>query len=573
MAGEPSRTPKDLVTWQLHVSPQEAQPVAVTLPPVSDAELATLRASNKRMVGVLKAQPEGRRVNIGVERPGAAILTPEAGALRWLRVDGGRVAQVSITSPDAEALRVAYDLANVPTTVELRFSGSANGRVETPVRVGDIVDRTQPWWSPVTEGATQVAEFFVPDGSMLAAPRAVRVSHLFTTPSSAFAKRVQDIGSSGACNVDILCSPLASDSAFANVVESVAQLVFQDGNLTGLCTGSLLNDSVTATQVPYFYSANHCFENDVAPFKTPAQMQTVANSVSTIWGFQATTCGSLTPRANWTQVGGGSTYLYNNAKSDALFIRLNNAPPSYAFYSGWDAASLAVGASLVGIHHPNGDLKKVSQGTMQGFVTLSEPGPGGGSFINVLWSSGTTEAGSSGSGLWTASSVNGGTQFLFHGALWGGSAACDNRSGTDNFSRFDQVYPSLSAYLGTGAAAPGPTFDFTDLWWSGPSQDGWGLNLVQHPSKILFGVWYTYDTSGNRTWFNFSDGSWTQTNVYTGTLYSVTGPPQSGTFDPSLVRRTPVGSVTLTFTDANNATFNWTVNGASGTKTIARFVF
>ena len=82
-------------------------------------------------------------------------------------------------------------------------------------------------------------------------------------------------------------------------------------------------------------------------------------------------------------------------------------------------------------------------------------------------------------------------QYLFRGGLWGGSALCSNPQGTDNYSRFDLAYPQLAPVPRTASNAP--FADFTDLWWGGPSESGWGLNLIQHPSNQIFGVWYTYE--------------------------------------------------------------------------------
>jgi len=45
------------------------------------------------------------------------------------------------------------------------------------------------------------------------------------------------------------------------------------------------------------------------------------------------------------------------------------------------------------------------------------------------------------------------------------------------------------------AATPVPAFDYTDLWWNA-GESGWGLNLMQHASNVIFGVMYTYDTNG-----------------------------------------------------------------------------
>ena len=62
--------------------------------------------------------------------------------------------------------------------------------------------------------------------------------------------------------------------------------------------------------------------------------------------------------------------------------------------------------------------------------------------------------------------------------------------------------------------------------------------------------------------------------TYRGQLFSTRGPPFFAMpFDPGAVVATPVGTGTLTFADANNGTFEYTVNGISQKKTITREVF
>jgi hypothetical protein len=555
--GERALAPAPGPAPQLRVAPH--QPKALTfLPAVSAGELAAVRAANRANA----TKGLARQVVVGITR--SAFPVPSQ--LAWTRVPGGHAAQVAVTSPDAGSLRLALDLKGVPEDVEMVFFGSAQpSRLEGPVKVGAVRDRTGPWWSPLTEGATQTVEFFVPDrhDPAAASPRVLRASHIFTTPSSRFTKRLADIGTAGACNVDVPCSSLSSNGAFQDVVDSVAQLVFTKGSFTTLCTGSLLADANTATQVPWLYSANHCFDNSSAPYKTPAEMQQVANTLTTLWHFEANGCGSGSPSGAWTQVSGGATLTYNNVQTDVLLVRLNNAPPAGAFFSGWDANPLNAGAGVIAIHHPQGDLKKVSQGTTQGF---SMPGVGGGSesFIDVRWSSGTTEPGSSGGGLWTSS--NG--QYLFRGGLWGGAALCTNLSGIDSFSRFDRAYPQIAAYLGS----TGPATDYSDLWWN-PNESGWGLNITQHPSSTIFAVWYTYEADGTSTWYVMPGGTWTSSNTYSGSLYATLGPAFTKTFNASDVQPRQVGTATLTFTSSGTGTFAYSVDGVSGTKSIQRQPF
>jgi lysyl endopeptidase len=509
-----------------------------------------------------------KRVAIGVNRRLEGIARTPGADLTWAEVDGGAAAQASVTSSGATAMRVSIELAGVPADVQIVVFGSDDpARLFGPVRVGDIADRTQPWWSPITEGETQTVEFFAPDGSATGA-RALAItgaSHLFAGPSSKFANLGSDIGSAGACNVDIACSPLATSVPFDDAVASVAQMVFTAGASTFLCTGTLLNDSDPSTQVPYFFSNNHCFDNEDPPYKTPSQMQAVASTLATVWHFEANACHSGTAASNWKQVSGGAQYLYSSPTQDALFLKLNSAPPAGSWFLGWDASPVANGSAVTVIHHPSGDLKKVSLGSV---LRLSAQGVGGGSipFYEVSYNSGTTEPGSSGSGLLS----NNGSQYLLRGGLWGGLAACDAITASDYYSRLDLIYPSIAQYLGSNGSA----VDYTDLWWGGDSQTGWGLNIIQHPTRNIFAVWYTYDATGRMMWYVLPGGAWTSASTFTGSIYATSGPAaNAATFNAAAVTRRVVGSGTLNFSDANNGTFAFTIDGVSGTKSLTRQPF
>jgi lysyl endopeptidase len=560
--GEPALAAKAAAAPQLHL-PRNAAPSPsvrrVALAPISAAEVAPVRKAN--------ARSDAKRLVIGVVRSPSAGAMPTSEGLVWTAVDGGFAAQVAVASPGAAALRVSYALADMPLDAQMVFFGSGDAsRLVGPIRMASITDRGVPWWSPVTEGDTQTVEFFVPGstGPGNAQFRAVAASHLFAAPSSGFSKQTEDIGTSGSCNVDVACPPLNTSTAFQNASAGVAQMVFVDGPSTILCTGTLLNDTDTSSQIPWFLSANHCFENSAPPYKTAAEMQAVANTLDTLWFFEAAACHSSTVSPSYRQLTGGAAFLYNNATADGLFLRLNDAPPAGAYFDGWDPNTISAGAAAISIHHPQGDLKKVSQGTVQGFST---PGVAGGTdqYIQMQWSSGTTEQGSSGGGLFTGN----GAQYLLRGALWGGLASCSAPASPDYFSQFSEIYPAIAAYLSPAAMG---NVDYSDLWWN-TSESGWGLNLVQHPSRNIFGVWYTYDFDGTQTWFVLPGGTWSSSNSFTGTLYSTSGPAANGTFDPSRVKVTPVGSGTLTFSDPNHGVWSFVVNGISGAKAIERQPF
>ncbi|QJR12693.1 hypothetical protein DSM104443_03785 [Usitatibacter rugosus] len=540
-------------------------PTPLVLPAITDAEVESVRKSNRD--GAAKGY--SKRVRVGTNRDVPAPTGKAAKALEaaWKPVEGGYAARFAITSPDAVALRAGIDLSGLPLEAEMIFIGSAAPDSPLgPTRVGDIADRTGPWWSPPTEGDTQVVEVFVPQGAKASAPtlRFAKVSHLFTSAASGFKSFSKAIGDSGDCNVDIACAQNPSAS-FLNTRNSVARMIFTRPEGSFLCTGTLLNDVDPGQQVPWFYSANHCFDNEDPPYRTPEQMRPIAASLVTYWFFEATACGSDVAGPFVTRTG-GATWVYSNQARDVLFLRLNEQPPNGAFLTGYSTEAFAAGQTGTDFHHPSGDLKKWSQGTVQRFSTpFTGAVPNG--YTEVKWFTGTTEGGSSGSGLWAFD----GSQYLFRGGLWGGTALCSVPEGTDHFSRFDLVFPEIARWL---AAAAVPFANFSDIWWGGPSESGWGLNILQHPSNGVFVVWYTYDAQGKRIWYVITDGAWTSSARFTGKLYVTSGPAYNNpNYNAVNAHATEVGVGTLEFTSADAGTWSYSVNGQTGTKAITRTPF
>jgi alpha-tubulin suppressor-like RCC1 family protein len=122
----------------------------------------------------------------------------------------------------------------------------------------------------------------------------------------------------------------------------------------------------------------------------------------------------------------------------------------------------------------------------------------------------------------------------------------------------------------TSAAAT----SYQGLWWrKDGTESGWGLN-ISHQGEILFATWFTYDVDGSDMWLVMSEGAKTSDGTYGGKLYRATGPPFSASpWNGSQVTRTEVGNATLSFTDADNGTFSYTVNGVTQSKPIGKFLF
>jgi hypothetical protein len=92
-----------------------------------------------------------------------------------------------------------------------------------------------------------------------------------------------------------------------------------------------------------------------------------------------------------------------------------------------------------------------------------------------------------------------------------------------------------------------------------------------HQADILFATWFTYDSTGRGMWVVGPRIQRTTGNTFAGELFRTTGPAFSADpWNPALVVGTSVGNATFTFTDANNGTFSYSVNGISQVKPITR---
>jgi hypothetical protein len=63
------------------------------------------------------------------------------------------------------------------------------------------------------------------------------------------------------------------------------------------------------------------------------------------------------------------------------------------------------------------------------------------------------------------------------------------------------------------------------------------------------------------------------TDTWSGAVYRTSSSPFGAPYDNSRFAATPVGTATFTFTDANNGSVTWTVNGTTLTKPITKFVY
>src|SRR5688572_29275297 len=164
-----------------------------------------------------------------------------------------------------------------------------------------------------------------------------------------------------------------------------------------------------------------------------------------------------------------------------------------------------------------------------------------------------------------------------HVSFTGGSAGtrgggCDT-TGFHGLGGLDaQFVTELTGWMRENASLV-QAANYHGLWWRSPAglENGWGVNIT-HQGNILFATWFTYDTDGSGMWLVMPPST-RNADSYSAALYRTTGPAFSLSPWTGNVVASEVGSATFTFTDSNNGTFAYVVNGISQSKPITKQAF
>ena len=114
---------------------------------------------------------------------------------------------------------------------------------------------------------------------------------------------------------------------------------------------------------------------------------------------------------------------------------------------------------------------------------------------------------------------------------------------------------------------------YSDMWWAGKVEDGWGMSIQQH-GNVQFNALYVYDIGGKPVWYVMPGGTWnTDYTSYSGPIYQPTSAPLNNYSPAQFVVGTSPGNITITFTSATTALLQYSINGITGQKSIQRQVF
>ena len=314
---------------------------------------------------------------IGVNR--SVDISAKSWAKSFKNDDGSEIQIITIKSPGAVGIRVHFDAFDLPKGDEVYVYGtSADDEVMGPYR-GKGQWGNKEFWSGTVTGDTVVIERYSKTGN--GDFRVREISHIYQ--SLTYGLLLPEVLP---CQQDASC--------FTNPEKnSVARITFVEGSSSFVCTGTLLNDR-NATQTPFFLTARHCVST-----------QTGAQTVESYWFYQSSSCNSGILRTGIVHQSSGANLLVTHQPSDSTLLRMVDAAPAGAVFSGWDAGAKPVSTTVYGLHHPGTNtppgtdsLLRRSDGQISSITGSCSPS-GLTNGYKVDWSSGITEPGSSGSGL------------------------------------------------------------------------------------------------------------------------------------------------------------------------------
>lgn len=453
-----------MVSAEQDKSPMKARDLSAA-PTATHIALGTIVANQLTAISNQATNgSDGKPFQIGFGRD--VVQTGTAGAtkqmLKWqTTATGGSVAALNFNSPGAKGMRIGLVVTQLHASATLRFYAKAaatayevNGTevqrvLAANLAAGDKTVEGRTFWGPVVDGADASIEIELPAGvgADTVDVSMPTVSHLFMSikDGSAIAPQATDtkLNEGLSCQVDVSCAttlPAASNA--------VVWLAFSKGGGQFICSGTLLNDTINSG-TPYVLTANHCIDS-----------QTVASTLYSESRYRSTSCNA-TSHNFYPTLTNGAALLYTAYNTDSTLLRLAGTPTAGVLYAGWDASTTPAASTAVSnIHHPKGDSQRLSRGSVTSYYNRNpsaansffESTAANSTILGVSLTTGLTEGGSSGSGLFKGTDAN--PQLI--GQLYGGQApSCASSSVFNVYGRFDVAYRAgMRTWLSPDTAAP-----------------------------------------------------------------------------------------------------------------------
>ncbi len=340
---------------------------------------------------------------------------------------GGEVWKLKITSKEATSLSLIFDEFELPEHAVMYLYNEERTMLMGPI-TATANNKEGTFGTDVIQGSSVIIEYYDPYGSIEQAGFHIsKIAHGYRGLEGM--NQEKEYGDSDDCNNDIRC---AVGGPWCVEARAVSLILLNDG--TEWCTGTMLNNTAEDL-TPFFLTADHCLGGN--------------NTWQFRFHYKNPTCGATAYAGTyWTF--NNSILRANSADTDFALLELTGYDPFNNWhrlaglqYAGWNRGAAAP-ANGIGIHHPNGDVMKIS---FEWHLATSAGWPftPANSHWDVDFDDGTVEHGSSGSPLFDQNHRVVGQLHGTQDPGFTGDNYCESHD--SRYGRFDQ------SWTGEGTAA------------------------------------------------------------------------------------------------------------------------
>jgi hypothetical protein len=339
--------------------------------------------------------------------------------------NGDKMWQLRVHSPGALSMDVFFKQLYLPEGSQL-YAYTADREWFVGPYDSEENSTSGKYRTPEVFGDDMILEYYQPFEVMEQAVLNIRgFGHYFRFVHDDRFERASD-----PCEIDVKCP---EGDEWVDDMRAIVKLSIPAGGGVGLCSGTLVNNTSYDCR-KFILTAMHC---------TESSSTSDFGSIVVRFNYQRNGCGTgLSPsaqqRTGTTRLadsndGGGAT------GSDFCLLEMTLTVPATwnVYYAGWNAGTTAPTSSPEGwkaicIHHPAGDVKKISTaGTVTSGTWQTAGQHWRVNWIQTVTNWGVTEGGSSGSPIF-----NKDHQII--GTLTGGVSFCDNQGAPDYYGRMDK---------------------------------------------------------------------------------------------------------------------------------------
>lgn len=415
-----------------------AEPQAGVVP----LRVGTMAAAEARVdLGSLAASPLAYRSAMAL--PFGAVALQGRNGFVW---------SGAVESPGASALRVHLTGVSLPAGVELYVynkRGEAHGPYQ--VRGGEV-------WTHTVQGSSLLLQARYSGADLAGALAGTRfqvagVGHLtekFLIGLVGSAASEEGLATRSFCSFNESCVENAACSSIPGPVaaaeDAIAEMLFASGAYLYICTGGLLADMDSSTQIPYFLTANHCISKGREADSLETFFQFTTNCNGPCYDFETAGLPGTV----------GASIVAKNRTSDYTLLQLDDPAPAGSAFLGWDSAPVAFsnGTALYRLSHPSGAPQAYSEHEVDTSKTTCSSWPRGG-WIYSQDIYGATEGGSSGSPVLNSSGQVVGQ--LSGACGFNVNDPCDAASNATVDGAFANYYADVAGILGGGGPGGGCT--------------------------------------------------------------------------------------------------------------------